>query len=380
MGREAVNNSGELTRRSIESFYSFNDSNIDARNKYIKEKENYISFPEGLKQFINRKYGDIPKSELSTFIEKCSRERGVGLSMPTVKNWLSSDKNKKGNPQCNPTSRDNMYKLCFALGFTVEETKDFFGKVYLDRPYDSRDVREAVYLFCMNNNYSFEKANELISIIDAGNHSGQNNEMTITKTRVLSDEILKIKSERDFISFIDVNRNSFGVKNNTAMSCYRELLEDAKKMAGKTSNEALLDIIYDCRLEEIRKCSNATIRGNSDFVDVVRMNFPQKKQLSDIEIGKASYDTIRKALILLKFYSFFMHVGKDNAEEDIDEFCVETNDMLIECGYSPLYPRNPYDWIFMYCAACSHDKDRDVDINQPLEELKDIMADMLNFE
>lgn len=382
MEYKAENNWGELTKKTEEDCYDFDDSNIEARNEYIRGGggAKYITFPEGLKQYINVKYGDIPESELSTFIEKCSQERGVDLPIKTVENWLSSDKNKKGNPQCNPTSRDNMYKLCFALGFTVEETKDFFGKVYLDRPFDSRDVREAVYLFCMNNNFSFEKANELISIIDAGNHSGENNAMTIAKTRVLSDEILKIKSERDFLAFIDVNRNSFGVKNNTAMSYYRKLLEDAKKMAGKTSNEALLDVIYDCKLEEIRKCSNATIKGNSEFVNVVKMNFPQKKQLSDIEIGKASYDKIRKALILLKFYSFFMHVGKENAEGDDDQFCVETNDMLIECGYSPLYFRNPYDFIFMYCATRSHDKTCDIDMNQPLEELKDIMADMLIFD
>ncbi len=110
------------------------------------------------------------------------------------------------------------------------------------------------------------------------------------------------------------------------------------------------------------------------------MNFPQKKQLSDIKLGKASYDTIRKALILLKFYSFFMHVGEDHSEDDREQFYQETDDMLSECGYWPLYPRNPYDWIFMYCAACSHDlQNRYLEISQPLEELKDIMTNMLDF-
>lgn len=379
MEYEPENNWGKLTMKAKENRYFF-DNNIEDRNEYIRTLKNYMSFSEGLKNFINRKYGNIPESRLSRFIRKCVRERGVDLSRQIIRNWLSGF----SKPQGDENSRKNMFKLCFALNFTVKETVEFFSKVYLNRPYDGRNVRDAVYLFCMSNNLPYEKVKELNSrgmeIIKAKKDDELKNEKIITHTKILNDTISKIKSERDFLSFIDVNRNSFGVKNNTAMSRYRELLEDAKKMAGKASNEALLDIIYDCKLEEIRKCSNATIRGNSDFVDVVRMNFPQKKQLSDIGIGKASYDTIRKALILLKFYSFFMHVGKDNAKEDIGEFYDETNDMLIECGYSPLYCKNPYDWIFMYCAACSHDKDCDVDINQPLEELKDIMADMFNFE
>lgn len=378
MGYGAENNYGEATMVAVESFDGFNRNNICDRNEYIRTAENYMRFPEGLKQFIDRKYGETPENELCAFIEERSRERGVDLPKQTIKNWLSGS----SNPQCNPTSRDIVYKLCFALGFTVEETQEFFGKVYLDRPYDSRNVKEAVYLFCMNNNYSFKRAEEIITILDAENNSSQHAdyEMTISKTKALSFEILKLKTESDFLAFVDANRNSFGIHNNVAMGNYEKLLEEAKKMAGVTSNAKLLDIIYDCGLEKIRKDSNATIKKNSNFLDVVKMNFPQKQQLSDIERGKTTYDKIRKALILLKFYSFFMHVGEDNSEDDREQFYQETNDMLLECGYWTLYPRNPYDWIFMYCAACSHDKNCDVDINQPLEELKDIMSDIFVFE
>ena len=399
MEYEAEKNYGEATMEAVENFDGFNWNNLNERDDYIKLAKNYISFPEGLKQFINKKYGEIcgiPESELHAFIEEHSRQRGVDLHKQTIGNWLSSDEKKKGSPQgCSDSrTRKNMYKLCFALDFTVKETEEFFGKVYLERPYDSRNVEEAVYLFCMNNHYTFGKAEELIRLIDAGNPSGKENASTITKTQVLRSEILKLKNESDFLAYMDVNRNNFGIKNHTAGRYYIKLLEDAKKMTRVTSNTKLLDKIYGREKEVIqedskaakedskaaKEDSKAAKKKNSFFLDIVKMNFPQKKQLSDIKLGKASYDTIRKALILLKFYSFFMHVGEDHSEDDREQFYQETDDMLSECGYWPLYPRNPYDWIFMYCAACSHDlQNRYLEISQPLEELKDIMTNMLDF-
>lgn len=403
MGYEAENNYGEATRANIKAFDDFDWSNPDARDEYMQTAKNYISFPEGLKQFIDKKYGEIPEDKLHTFIEECSQKRGVDLPMPTVKNWLSSDKKEKRSPQgiTDSRTRNNMYKLCFALGFTVKETREFFRKVYLVRPYDSRDIKEAVYLFCMNNNNSYEKALDLISIIESGNNAGQetDGEMKITKTRVLNLKILEIKNEKDFLAFMDTNRNSFGLKNNTARQYYTKLLEDAKEMAGGVSKTKLLDIIlYGPDLVESEERDKgadakkiAKVTSNTEvfdinlfgsdpednekkFLKVVKRNFPQKQQLSEIEQGTASYDTIRKALILLKFYTFFMHVGENNAYGDHEDFYQETDDMLVECGYSPLYPRNPYDWIFMYCAHCSHDpKNRDIETNQPLVELTDIM-------
>lgn len=381
MGYETEKNYGDATMAAVKAFDDFDWSNYEAKDAYIKERGNYIRFSEGVKQFINKKYGGVSEGELHTFIKKCIQEKGVDLSMGTVKGWLSSDEkeNEEGNPQGNADSRirNNIYKLCFALGFTVKETEDFFGRVYLVRPFDSRDIKEAVYLFCMNNNHSYKKALELISIIDSGNNSGHEPdcEMQITKTRVLNLEILKIQNERDFLAFMDANRNSFGIKNNTARQNYTKLLEEAKKMAGVTSNTKLLDIIlFGSNVVDMKEKPKATEDLELDIFPLVRRNFPQKQQLNLIEQGKASYDTIRKVLILLKFYTFFMYIGENNADRDREDFYQETNDMLMECGYAPLYPRNPYDWIFMRCAACSHDKNnRGRENNQPLVELTDIL-------
>ena len=99
MEYEAEKNYGEATMEAVENFDGFNWNNLNERDDYIKLAKNYISFPEGLKQFINKKYGEIcgiPESELHAFIEEHSRQRGVDLHKQTIGNWLSSDEKKKG--------------------------------------------------------------------------------------------------------------------------------------------------------------------------------------------------------------------------------------------------------------------------------------------
>lgn len=400
MGYEAENKWGELTKTSIDAFFDFDISNVEDRNAYIRTPENYITFLEGLKNFINRKYGSIPEDELSIFIDKCVEERGIKQFKKivikfkaNVRNWLGGS-----NPQGNETSRDNMFILCFALDFTVEETEEFFSKVYLNRPYDGRNVSEAVYLFCMNNHLPYEKVEELSKRANDILKAKKEEELKsdITHTKILNDMILRIKSEHDFLAFVEINSGNFyaesseGIGNRTAMKKYEELLNDAKerlkeakKLAKKPSNAAILDDIYHIDREQTNKGGKKiTVNGDSKFVEVVKHNFPSKQTMSNIKNNKSTYDAIRKALILLKFYCFFKKVenSKANGDMDFEDFWKETNDMLYECGYALLYPRNPYDWIFLHCAACSHDKNCDVDLYQPLDELRDIIDNMLPSE
>ncbi|MCM1191499.1 MAG: hypothetical protein NC389_03610 [Acetatifactor muris] len=249
----------------------------------------------------------------------------------------------------------------------------------------------------MNHHLPYEKVEELKrrakDILKAKKEEELKSDKIITHTKVLNDMILKIKSEHDFLAFVEINSDNFYAEssegiligNRTAMKKYEELSAKAKELAGVSSNDELLGAIYEIYGEQTdTDGKKITINKDSDFVKVVRNNFPSKKTMSDIqnEDIKSSYDAIRKALILLKFYCFFKKVEnkKANGEEDFEDFWKETDDMLYECGYALLYPRNPYDWIFLHCAACSHDENCDVDLYQPLDELRNIIDNMLSSE
>lgn len=76
-----------------------------------------------------------------------------------------------------------------------------------------------------------------------------------------------------------------------------------------------------------------------------------------ISVSK-SYDSIRKMIILLNFYHFWVNVKlKTNDMEFSDDalpkiYLDEANTCLSQCGYEELDAVNPYDWIFL-CSARS---------------------------
>lgn len=369
-------NIGELTRKAEEAIWLYDDEKEEAnRNQYMCLPENFVVFPQGLLELVREKYGDLVEGDLFHFIKDCGVSRNVELSMPTIKNWLT----QKANPQANDDirTRTQIYKLCFALNFNVEETERFFSKVYLCRPFDCRNVDEVIYLFCMRQGLSYSKAQELISEAKEVMQTESENGNNYSETRVLNLNIRKIMDEKTLLSFIEKNKESFRKNNRTAIKRYNELIEEAERLT-KISNETvsvdtLLEKIYGFDLVALQKSNKElTIKKKSRFLSIVTMNFPQKQKLHEIKEGKASYDTIRKALILMKFYVFYKQAIKYNPSDLFDDFRQETNDLLEECGYGYLYSRNPYDWLFMHCAAsCDY---------YPLDEFKNILVDMIPFE
>lgn len=103
------------------------------------------------------------------------------------------------------------------------------------------------------------------------------------------------------------------------------------------------------------------IRKDIEIPYIVRNNFPSKKVISDLlseeKISTSkSYDGIRKMIILLDFYRFWLSVKlkigyTEMTKEELTEiYRDEANHCLYECGYEELYPGNPYDWIFLSSA------------------------------
>ena len=146
-----------------------------------------------------------------------------------------------------------------------------------------------------------------------------------------------------------------------------EIYKDAeeKTTANETLGENILDILkfknihsIDFILQYLLGTASG-IQKKKNIPESIRVNFPSRKTFSDIldtEKIKTSesYDSIRKALILLKFYTFWCKVKlqypiyKDYSPEELATiFQDETSLLLSECGYEDLYAGNPYDGIFL---------------------------------
>lgn len=319
---------------------------------------------------------------LAQFVFQLGNKRNVTLgSLNTLKNWF-----KKAPPSGSQQGRKKVYALCFALGLDASKTEEFFLKAYLERPFNYKNMNEAVYFFCLDNGLPYSKAEEMIQKIEVEPHVKSIDAEQEINTVEVGNAISKMNSEDELIKYLVENRSAFEKQNQTAKAKIKELYEECKELAkehaekypgqlhieGEIQNiDNLLEAItgYNARATYNGKKVYKTSISKSKLPAAVRKNFPQREQFKQIEKGTASFDVIRKFLIMLKFYHFFANALIEKAEELekyslLGEFVDETNAMLAECGYVQLYGRNPYDAVFAYCAYGAAN---------PLDEFKNVI-------
>ena len=105
-----------------------------------------------------------------------------------------------------------------------------------------------------------------------------------------------------------------------------------------------------------KQARKESLHANERFMltriqEVVSENWPDETTLSKMK--KRTEDVTRKTLILL-FLATDPGLGweDDDYEPDTEEMFQDLysrlNDMLVLCGFSPLDPRLPFDWIILY--------------------------------
>ena len=108
---------------------------------FLNSRDSFQPFGARLAAFITDKLS-LPASDSKTIIdaltEQCAR-KGIAVSeigsYNTLHNWFDIGK----RPKKSVASRRSMFALAFALGLSVDETKDLFHKIFLDRAFNYRD-------------------------------------------------------------------------------------------------------------------------------------------------------------------------------------------------------------------------------------------------
>ena len=338
--------------------------------EYFDSLDDNSLFIDGVKRCA-RVIGYREGMDIVSFLVDRCKEAGVNLSRTTLSNWMTN-----GSPASGESGRENVYKLCFALELNAAQTGEFFLKAYLERPFNYKNLHEAVYFFCMNNGLGYGDAVRIIEKAETFPVVANPDAQDVTEE--VGRELQAFHSEEMLLNYLQVNRYGFAEQNKTATEriallikkCYplaAAEFEIQKKVRDKdytvNNEDELLSVIYNYNARAtdgywekkgklIPKPVYAKSISESKLPQSVRCNFPQRQQLENIKKHKASYDTIRKALIMLSFYHFFTdaRVKGKNSPDLFDEFVDEMNTTLAECGYVQLYWRNPYDWMIGHCA------------------------------
>ena len=128
--------------------------------------------------------------ELASFLKVKCDEAAVGIERKKfIEDWLTKGILGK--------SRENVYRLCFALQMDLQQTAEFFMKAYLERPFNYKDIREAVYFFCIRKGLSYADAQRIIECVEAVPFVENPNADHVTA--VIGDHLYEIETEDDLI-------------------------------------------------------------------------------------------------------------------------------------------------------------------------------------
>lgn len=341
---------------------------------------------------INAIQDYIVSNALKCGVVKGRKEQNIFRT--NVGNWLKEGRQERKRdgmterinaPDDNIRSRNNVYKLCFSLSLGIDEIEEFFLKKYLCRPFNMRNIDEAIYWFVLKNNWDYstyraikEKIENKEYMLRHGNVSACGNEMqnmgSHSKTASFQKEMMGDGSIENFVDYCVSNYDYFAQNNKTAVNQVKELLEECyanmqttdyrdECELGKSIDRisCVLDVIYGTKLEDEKQTTEQLLRKLRNLAPKrIYTRFPSATEIRKVvkmtneseesKNEKVSSEVLRRTIILLYFYVSVTIWESSGNGEFYKEYIDGLDNMLNQCGFIQSYAGNPYDWIFMYCA------------------------------
>ena len=372
--------------------WSVYDAEYASAIEFLNAENGFRSFGDGLIALMQKKDPSMDTEKAIAHLTACCKKNGIELSeigsTNTLKSWFKGGpRPKKGED-----SRDAMFALAFALEFAPEEAAELFHKVYLDRAFNFRNEKELVYYFCLANEKTWADAKRIIAAIE---HDTDVYDATLHTTAIQTDAD-KFSNESELLTYIKTHRHNMEQNNVTAKKHLADLYEKAKKCAIEEAEQkgheedfirtwrkektASVNFVYSVitNLKPSAKQGTTTVFKNARFPKEINSRFPEAGSFSEKE---PTYESIRKMIIMLFSYAFWYNVQFPQANTpkfDEVDYREQLNALLNECGFSPLYDGNPYDWLFLFCTWCCTQANSDY--HKPLDVFRTIIAEVLSEE
>lgn len=350
---------------------------------FLNGGDAFRSFGDGLVWVITKKKpsltGCTPK-EIAKSVLSIFNDKKIKFNRNTLDSWLTSKKRpKKGDD-----SRENLFRLSFALDLTDSETAYLFQKVYLDRSFNPRCKKEFIYYYCLSHHKDYQHAQTLLDKVDNNQCAVGTDEFF--PTQQLMNDASALKSDEEIVQYILSHASAFEFNSVRAIRKRDELLKDVCQLAQeeisnceqykidnilkyktKSSVSTAFQVVVDqMRLERNEK--RTSIFKDSLLPSEIKINFPQSNILQKKE---PTYDELRKSIILLFSYRFWRKIALNTESESEEKikifngFEMQLSDLLNNIGLPPLYYGNPYDWLFLYCTTTG----------EPLDTFRGIIAE-----
>ncbi len=410
---------------------------LDEAVDYLTNPDSFRSFDKGLTELLIKKgySGDTNNiKELSEYLIARLRKINSSIGIATVTSWFSGNHSPKVEAgsrnkiyeicfalelsyeetvwffhhvyydrafNCH-TITEAVYYYCFLHNLTYTEAQQTIQEVE-NTPALATDLEETANYtqFVKNHIRELQSVAELKEFLIPNKHNF--NSWNQSALRMLNKLVLELIGPPESKATIDKLKRNINEKryknaeklikdfanNQNCGLLIREFLCDSQNPSENIA-ESPADYIFEeikgqntqkntFILRRILRTTETSQKNEKIQIPyIIRNNFPSRKIMSDvlsdnkISVSK-SYDSIRKMIVLLDFYRFWVTVKLKNEDKNlsIDDslseiYLEETNACLYQCGYEELYAGNPYDWIFLCCARSEN----------PLEYLRALIGEL----
>ncbi len=376
--------------------------------EFLKNSQYTINFRYALCRFIRERYGERskedPKVSIVRYADFCvqfSNETGTPFDWEVedylaIMKKLAEDRGMADEIQIKllrryllgkqeNVSRDTLFKIAFAFGMDCEyvcELLEVIGEI----PYNFRRPEECIYYFCQysEENADWQTAQDLIAEYYAGEDLGSKSSMdqrTIAqagKSRMIEAHISVIlnrmedyeEQKKALMTYLDMHREEMQGYSLSAYQIFEELMEELKDFLNvKDDTELSIRLWEPIWVQYYTKKADKTGINRSDFVPWKNL-LELPKTVYEKPLWRARIQKLRKRqvpvekrdILFLSCMKWTLEQETEGGIDAVQEFLMETNDLLLESGLSVIYPPNPYDRMILL-AICS---------DSPYEILSDI--------
>lgn len=259
-------------------------------------------------------------------------------------------------------NRANNYSLCYALEMNLQETAEFFVRYFLTIPFNYKDTTDAIFYYCLKRQCSYSTIKEMLDTADAVESFRvvkDNLEHTVEIARQIGD----IDDDSVFMQFLSDHCYNKGQQYQRARAEIIRLIDQIRKILPTYGRGDRMGQPTDVELCEEIMGFNYKGKLKSDKSNLLPKTFTRPsltdQTFGNIKKGKdVTYELLRRTFIILTFYEFYTSTRDceptaKEVKERLHDFYEETNNNLLECGMVPLYVRNPFDAVILFCANSS---------------------------
>lgn len=368
--------------------------------EFLKSPKYTVTFRYALCRFLREYYGkrkkkDSDRTEIIWYSEELQKEfyaefsDGTDTPLPAeVEDYISfmmilaEEHGMKDEVQSKllrkyllgkqeNVARDTLFKLAFAFGMDCEYVCEMLEA--LDEvPYNFRRPEECIYFFCQyseeHNNWA--AAQELIRWYYEG-ETGQELIMQENiqegQSRMMEDHIGVILNNVEdpqaqiaaLKEYMDAHRGQLRGYSQSSYRVFEDLMDELTEITNAKDDTELSILLWEpIWMQYYTKKADKTGVNRSDFIPWKNL-LDLPKTVYEKPLWRARIQKLRKQqvpvekrdILFLNCMIWTLDRESEGGMDAVQEFIMETNDLLLECGLSVIYPPNPYDRMILLAVS-----------------------------